>query len=98
MDRNKDGHCKKTAQKAEVVHSSVPRFCLLSFPLSLVQVIPLLTHVLVIECLFPGLSPKILSVITVLSPRTCLCFPPVTSLWTEKMIVSHSVALFYSCQ
>lgn len=67
---------QRAAQKAEVAHSSIPRVCLLSFPLTLLQVIPLLTHVLVIEFLFPGLSPKFPSVIIVLLPRKCLYFPP----------------------
>lgn len=52
------GHGEKTAQKAEVVHSPLPKFYLLSLPLSLEQVIPLLNHVLVIEFLISGLSPK----------------------------------------
>lgn len=82
----------KPAQKAEVVHTYLPRFCLLLLPL--VQVIPLLTHALMIELLFLSLSPKLSLVAIVLCPRT---FPHVTSLWTKEMTVSYSLALFCNC-
>lgn len=70
---------------------------ILSFPLSLVQVTPLLSHLLVIQFLFPGLSPTLPSPVIAPSPRKCLYFPPVTSLWTKKMPVNHSLALFCTC-
>jgi len=90
MDRNKYGYCKRQHKKQKWYINLLPD----SVCFFLVQVIPLLTHVLVIEFLFPGLSPKAPSVITILSHRKCLYFPPVTLLWTKEMIVSHSLALF----
>lgn len=36
--------------------------------------------------------------IIVFSPQECLYLPQVTSLWTKNMTVSHSSALFSSCQ
>ena len=57
----------KPTQKAEVVHTYLPRFCPLSLPL--IQVIPLLAHALMIEILFLSLSPRLSLMAIVLCPR-----------------------------
>jgi len=57
----------KPTQKAEVVHTYLPRFCPLSLPL--IQVIPLLAHALMIQILFLSLSPRLSLMAIVLCPR-----------------------------